>query len=52
MNTRMNLLAANLQVYADQLNVIEIEKRQLQSTVVLVKATGGGWSANKLSAIR
>ena len=52
MNTRMNLLVADLQIYTDQLDMIEIEKRQLQSSVILVKATGGGWNASQLSTIQ
>jgi outer membrane protein TolC len=46
------VLNSHLQVYSDQLSLVDLKRRRLQASVVLIKAAGGGWSSAQLAKIR
>jgi NodT family efflux transporter outer membrane factor (OMF) lipoprotein len=51
-STQQSVLSSHLQVYSDQLALVDLDRRSLQASVSLIKATGGGWSNVQLAAIR
>jgi NodT family efflux transporter outer membrane factor (OMF) lipoprotein len=51
-SSQQNVLNSHLQVYSDQLSLVDLKRRRLQASVVLIKAAGGGWSSAQLAKIR
>ena len=51
-SNQQSVLLSHLQVYSDQLALVDLERRRLQASVNLIKATGGGWSDAQLAQIR
>lgn len=50
-NSLQNVLDAHLQVYSDQLALVDLKRRRMQASVGLIKATGGGWSNAQLAKL-
>jgi len=51
-SNQQSVLLSHLQVYSDQLALVDLDRRRLQASVNLIKATGGGWSDAQLAQIR
>jgi len=51
-SNQQSVLISHLQVYSDQLALVDLDRRRLQASVSLIKATGGGWSNAQLAVIQ
>jgi outer membrane protein TolC len=51
LDTYLTVIAAQSAFLTNQRTAVSILTRRLTSTVLLVKALGGGWDASKISAV-